>query len=121
VKAASTHLKKVAVVIPCHNEAAGIAQVISKFPRAELLENGMQLQVYVVDNNSSDDTAAIAKAAGAKVIHESNQAKVMPCGPVSRAWGQRLTMSSCLTAMIPIALRKLCVSSSRSKAAFATW
>jgi len=66
---------KVAVVIPCHNEAASIADVISKFPRGKLTRDGVQLQVYVVDNCSSDDTAEIAKAAGAEVIHEPTKGK----------------------------------------------
>ena len=67
--------KKVAVIIPCYNEAASIAQVISGFPLDQLTRDGIQLQTYVVDNNSSDDTASIAKAAGATVIHESKKGK----------------------------------------------
>ncbi len=67
--------KKVAVVIPCYNEAASIARVISKFPCDQLKRDGLQLQVYVVDNNSTDDTAVIAEAAGATVIREPNKGK----------------------------------------------
>ena len=75
MKVPKTDNKKVAVVIPCHNEAAGIADVIRKFPRDKLLQNEIQLQLYVVDNCSLDRTAAIAKAAGAEVIHEPNKGK----------------------------------------------
>jgi len=71
----SKTLEKVAVVIPCYNEAASIAQVIAKFPRAVLAENGLELTVYVVDNNSSDGTAEIAKHAGATVIYEGKKGK----------------------------------------------
>lgn len=75
MKTLSTDSKKVAVVIPCYNEASSIAQVISKFPRNLLEQFGIQLQLYVVDNNSSDDTAAIAQAHGATVIHEPKRGK----------------------------------------------
>jgi glycosyltransferase involved in cell wall biosynthesis len=63
--------KKVAVVIPCYNEAASIAQVIAKFPS----RGSLRLQIYVVDNNSSDGTAEVAKKMGATVIHEPQKGK----------------------------------------------
>ncbi len=52
----------IAVVIPCHNEALAIAQVVDDF-RSAL----PQAVVYVFDNNSTDGTAAIAAAHGALV------------------------------------------------------
>jgi glycosyltransferase involved in cell wall biosynthesis len=67
--------KKVAVVIPCHNEAASIAQVVAKFPHGKLRREGFQLAVYVVDNNSSDETAMVAQRAGAVVIREPRLGK----------------------------------------------
>ncbi len=67
--------KKIAVIIPCHNEAASIAEVIGKFPHDALLQHALQLQVYVVDNNSTDKTAMIAKQAGAMVMHEPKKGK----------------------------------------------
>lgn len=67
--------KKIAVVIPCYNEAASISQVIAKFPRQALLEHGFELRIYVVDNNSTDATAAEASKAGAMVLHESKKGK----------------------------------------------
>ncbi|QHS11346.1 glycosyltransferase family 2 protein [Sinimarinibacterium sp. NLF-5-8] len=60
----------VAVLIPCFNEAAAIAQVIADF-RAAL----PWATVFVYDNNSSDGTAAVAEAAGAVVRHEPLQGK----------------------------------------------
>ncbi len=60
----------IAVLIPCHNEAHTIAQVVAEF-RAALPEAA----VYVYDNNSKDDTKAIASAAGATVRHEPRQGK----------------------------------------------
>lgn len=59
-----------AVVLPCYNEAATIADVVAGF--AEALPGAV---VYVFDNNSSDDTARVAEAAGAVVIRETRQGK----------------------------------------------
>lgn len=78
--------KKVAVVIPCHNAAARIAQVIAKLSCSELEQNGLQIRAYVVDNNSSDHTAAVAKKAGAVVVREPKPGK----GNALRAGFQRL-------------------------------
>src|SRR5829696_8696536 len=52
----------IAVVIPCYNEEAAIARVISDF-RRELPD----ALIYVSDNNSADRTAEIARASGALV------------------------------------------------------
>jgi glycosyltransferase involved in cell wall biosynthesis len=61
---------RIAVLIPCHNEAAAIAQVVGDFKQAL-----PQATVYVYDNNSTDDTRQIAAAAGAVVRCESLQGK----------------------------------------------
>ena len=60
----------IAVPIPCYNEAITIAKVIDDF-RRELPE----ATIYVYDNNSSDDTAIIAREHGAIVRHEPRQGK----------------------------------------------
>lgn len=62
--------QRVAVLIPCYNEAVTIAKVVSDF-RRELPE----ALVYVYDNNSSDDTAERARDAGAVVRKEPRQGK----------------------------------------------
>ncbi len=61
---------RIAVVLPCYNEAAAIAQTISDF-RAALPD----AIIYVYDNNSSDDTIAVSRAAGAVVRSEKMQGK----------------------------------------------
>ncbi len=61
---------RIAVLIPCFNEAAAIATVVADF-RAAL----PHAAIHVYDNNSSDDTAAIARAAGAQVRFERRQGK----------------------------------------------
>ena len=58
--------KRIAAVIPARNEAAVIARLVESllgqdYPR-ELFD------VYVIPNNCSDDTEAVARAAGAKIL-----------------------------------------------------
>ncbi len=60
----------VAVLLPCYNEEAAIAQTVAGF-RAALPEAA----IYVYDNNSSDRTAEVARAAGAIVRCERIQGK----------------------------------------------
>jgi glycosyltransferase involved in cell wall biosynthesis len=67
--------KKVTVVIPCYNESEGIGKVIKGFNREELLHHGYELDVLVVDNNSTDNTAEVARNAGARVITERTKGK----------------------------------------------
>ncbi len=55
---------KVSVVIPAHNEAATVGQVVSALSASEAVD-----EIIVVDNSSSDDTATVAAGAGARVIH----------------------------------------------------
>lgn len=61
---------KVAVLVPCYNEAVAIGQVVDDF-RVALPD----AEIYVYDNNSSDDTAAVALAHGASVRHVGLQGK----------------------------------------------
>jgi len=63
-------VSKIAVLIPCYNEALTIKKVIDDF-RRELPD----ADIYVYDNNSIDDTAKIAAEAGAIVRHEYKQGK----------------------------------------------
>lgn len=60
----------VAVLLPCYNEEAAIAATVAGF-RAAL----PQATVYVYDNNSTDRTVEVARAAGAVVRTERLQGK----------------------------------------------
>jgi len=60
----------VAVIIPCYNEAAAVRKVVT-----ELRDSLPAAHIYVYDNNSTDDTAAIAAAAGATVRHVARRGK----------------------------------------------
>ena len=68
-------MKKITVLIPCLNEEAGIGQVVAAFPRAQLKRHGYELEVLVIDNNSKDNTARVARKAGARVIFEGKPGK----------------------------------------------
>lgn len=58
------------MLVPCYNEAATVGKVVGDFRRAL-----PEAVVYVFDNNSTDDTARLAAAAGATVIPEKKQGK----------------------------------------------
>ncbi len=63
-------MDKIAVMIPCYNEAKTVEKVVSDFRR--VLPEAV---VYVYDNNSTDGTPELAEAAGAVVRHEYRQGK----------------------------------------------
>lgn len=62
--------KKIAVLIPCYNESKTIEKVIKDYK--EVLP---EAEIYVYDNNSTDNTDQIAKKAGAIVRYEYKQGK----------------------------------------------
>ena len=61
---------RIAVLVPCFNEEAAVASVVSAFRKAL-----PSAQIYVYDNNSKDRTAEVARAAGAEVRSERRQGK----------------------------------------------
>ena len=61
---------RLAVLIPCRDEAATIGAVVRGF--REALPDA---RVHVFDNNSTDDTARVAAHAGARVFRESRQGR----------------------------------------------
>ena len=63
-------MDKIAVLIPCYNEAPTIEKVVTDAKNAL-----PEAVIYVYDNNSTDDTAAIAQKAGAIVRKEHMQGK----------------------------------------------
>jgi glycosyltransferase involved in cell wall biosynthesis len=69
-KSTSEQQHKIAVIIPCFNEAHSIAEVVLGFK--SVLPSA---KIYVFDNNSTDETVAIAGAAGALIRREMLQGK----------------------------------------------
>ena len=63
-------MDKIAVLIPCYNEAASVGRVIRDFRR--ILP---EARIYVYDNNSTDGTGEIAEDLGCVVRREYQQGK----------------------------------------------
>lgn len=63
-------MKKIAVLIPCYNEAKTIEKVVKDYKEAL-----PSADIYVYDNNSTDGTDEIARKAGAIVRYERRQGK----------------------------------------------
>jgi glycosyltransferase involved in cell wall biosynthesis len=63
-------MRRIAVLVPCYNEEAAIGRVIADF-RSSLPD----AVIYVYDNNSTDRTVEVARAAGAIVRTERRQGK----------------------------------------------
>lgn len=61
---------EIAVLIPCYNESRTIEKVVCDYKEAL-----PEADIYVYDNNSTDETDEIAKRAGAIVRYESRQGK----------------------------------------------
>ncbi len=61
---------KIAVLIPCYNEAKTIDKVVKDYKKAL-----PDAEIFVYDNNSSDNTDKIAQKAGATVKYEYKQGK----------------------------------------------
>ena len=61
---------RIAVLVPCYNEEAAVATVVTDFRKAL-----PSAEIYVYDNNSKDRTAEVAREAGAEVRSERRQGK----------------------------------------------
>ncbi|MBT8281214.1 MAG: glycosyltransferase family 2 protein [Muriicola sp.] len=65
-------MKEIVVIIPAYNEGQSIAAVISEIPESVS-------EIIVVNNNSTDNTAVAAEAAGATVLLEENMGYGFAC------------------------------------------
>jgi glycosyltransferase involved in cell wall biosynthesis len=70
MKTSNQAAPRIAILIPCYNEARTIAKVVGDF-RREIPE----ATVYVFDNNSTDGTGDLARSVGAVVMQEKKQGK----------------------------------------------
>ena len=68
-------METVAIVIPTFNEERSIGKVIDGVPVADLLRNGLETAVYVIDGHSTDNTREIAAEKGAQIILEERKGK----------------------------------------------
>ena len=67
----NNQMDTVAVLIPCYNESMTIGKVVKDFKQFLPVDG----KIYVYDNNSTDNTAQIAKEAGAIIRYEMRQGK----------------------------------------------
>ncbi len=72
---AITAKKKITVLVPCYNEEEGIGKVIEGFSQISDKASEYEIEIIVIDNNSADKTAQVARFHGATVIHEPKQGK----------------------------------------------
>jgi len=66
---------KVSIILPALNEAETIGKVIDEIPQQALEQEGYSVEILVVDNGSTDQTAQIAQEKGARVITEPRRGK----------------------------------------------
>lgn len=66
---------RLVIVIPAWNEAPRLAAVLRRVPHLRLAEMGLQTQILVIDDGSTDQTARVAKDAGADhvIVHTQNR------------------------------------------------
>lgn len=68
-------MKKVTIIIPCYNEEKGIGKVIDSIPVHKLEKNNYITEIIVIDNNSTDKTAEVAKSRNIRLIKETRKGK----------------------------------------------
>ena len=68
VKKKEMKYRTISIVIPALNEEKAIGKVIDEIPRKELKRLGLETEILVVDNGSTDRTGEIARAKGARVV-----------------------------------------------------
>lgn len=60
---------KISIVIPALNEEGIVGKTVKSVPVEKLKENGLDVEIVVVDNASTDNTASEAREAGARVVY----------------------------------------------------
>ncbi|MAG50582.1 hypothetical protein CL621_02995, partial [archaeon] len=66
---------KITLMVPCLNEEKGIPKVIQDVRVKELEEKGYKIEILVINNNSTDKTAEVARKLGARVVDEPKPGK----------------------------------------------
>jgi dolichol-phosphate mannosyltransferase len=68
---------RVAIILPALNEALTIGRVLDEMPKPALEQDGYQVEIVVVDSNSNDETAQIARDKGARILVEPRRGKAI--------------------------------------------
>lgn len=66
---------RVCIIIPTLNEARTIGKVLAEIPRQALEEAGFEVEVMLIDGDSTDETRQIAEEKGARVVIEPRPGK----------------------------------------------
>ena len=66
---------RVCIIIPTLNEAGTIGKVLAEIPRQALEEAGFEVEVMLIDGDSTDETRQIAEETGARVVIEPRPGK----------------------------------------------
>ena len=87
--------KDLSIVMPCLNEERTIAACI-KEAQGFIKSAGINGEIIIVDNNSTDDSAKIAKKLGARIVFEKNPGygSALRAG-LSAARGKVIIMGDC--------------------------
>lgn len=92
----------ISLIIPALNEAACLPALLAEVPHALLHET------IVVDNGSTDETAAVARAAGARVVSEPRRGYGYACAAgVAAATGDILLFMDGDGSFVPLELQRL--------------
>lgn len=70
-----TQKKKVSIIIPCFNEQDALPVLLEKFSHDAIFHALWEMDVLVVDNNSTDQTSKVAKDYGVRVEFEQKKGK----------------------------------------------
>jgi glycosyltransferase involved in cell wall biosynthesis len=68
-------IETVVIIIPTSNEGRTIGKVINDVPVADLLQNGLETTVHVIDGQSTDKTREVAVDKGAQLVLEESKGK----------------------------------------------
>ena len=83
------------ILMPCLNEQQTVAQCVQQ-ARQFLSESGVCGEVLVADNGSSDNSAALAEEAGARVVNVSERGYGNALiGGIKAAYGKYIIMGDC--------------------------
>jgi glycosyltransferase involved in cell wall biosynthesis len=70
-----TNKKKIAIILPALNEEKALEKLLQEIPEMTLEGKGYDVEIVVIDNNSTDNTAEISQKLGAIVLHETRRGK----------------------------------------------